>query len=58
MHFQRQLAWDFDDSWKYMGPSFGEISHFFEYPGVYNVVLTVTDNEGGTDTDEIIITLT
>jgi len=51
-------AWDFDDSWKYMGSSFGEISHFFESPGVYNVVLTVTDNEGGTDTDEIIITLT
>jgi len=51
-------AWDFDDTWKVKGPSFGETPHLFEFPGEYNVVLTVTDDEGATDSTEITIIIT
>jgi len=49
--------WDFDDGSALGGSGLGETSHRFESSGVYNVVLTVTDNEGGTDSDEITIIL-
>lgn len=49
-------TWDFGD-----GSSVGtgvETSHTFETEGIYNVILTVTDTEGLTDTDSIEITVT
>ena len=39
--------WYFGDTETAVGPS---VQHKYLYPGTYNVVLTVTDNDGGTTT--------
>ncbi|MEM2869719.1 MAG: PKD domain-containing protein [Thermoplasmata archaeon] len=46
--------WSFDDGNDSRG---WEASHFWSNDGVYNVTLLVTDDAGGTDTDEIQITI-
>jgi PKD repeat protein len=43
-----RYSWDYDDGNRYSSPS-ATANHLFEFPGQYNVVLTVTDNEGATD---------
>ncbi len=49
------FAWDFGDGSKGTGP---KVSHLFIDDGSYSVKLTVTDNEGGTVTNSIIIEVT
>ena len=49
--------WDFDDGPGNTGGFPTAVSHTFNTPGTYNVVLTVTDNEGATGTDMITITV-
>lgn len=38
-------SWDFGDGWEQTGPT---VSHNFGGPGTYQVILTVTDNQGYT----------
>lgn len=47
--------WDFGDGSSSTGIS---VNHLFENAGVYIVTLTVTDNEGATDAEEITINVT
>jgi PKD repeat protein len=42
-----RCEWDFDDGSTAMGSSF---THLYDLPGCYSVSLSVTDDEGGTDT--------
>src|SRR5690606_22575606 len=47
-----EYSWDFDEG----GAPFSSgtdptINHEFSNPGTYNVTVTVTDNDGGTDSD-------
>ena len=46
--------WDFDDGNNTKGLS---VKHKWSNNGVYNVTLLVTDNDGGTDTDTISVTI-
>jgi len=47
--------WDFGDSSAV--ESGVAVSHTFTTPGSYTVTLTVTDNDGGTDTDELSVSV-
>ncbi|MHA2202006.1 MAG: PKD domain-containing protein, partial [Candidatus Thorarchaeota archaeon] len=46
-------VWDFMDGTFGFGPS---TTHVFGLPGTYYVTLTVVDNDGGRDTDTVVIT--
>ena len=50
--FLDKYSWDFDDGTKVNG---GSVSHVFSAAGSYSVKLTVTDNDGQTDTSSTII---
>jgi PKD repeat protein len=52
-------VWSFDDGTvNYFAPDDSPFQHTFTDPGPYNVVLTVTDNDGVVVTDTITITVT
>ena len=48
------FAWDFGDGDTGAGQT---PSHTFESEGTYNVILTVTDNQGGKSTDSLVVTV-
>jgi PKD repeat protein len=49
--------WDFGDGGPH-GNSSSSLSHDFQVPGAYTIVLTVTDNDGGVGVDSVRVSLT
>lgn len=49
--------WDFGDGNTTSSSGYGNTSHRFVEPGIYNITLSVTDNEGATASDNITMEL-
>ena len=55
-----QWDWDWGDASPVttVGSAPGDATHIFSTPGIYRLVLTVTDNESLTATDSLVVTVT
>jgi PKD repeat protein len=51
-------SWNFNDVNSPVGAVGQDVSHTFSAPGAYNVVVTVNDKDGGTNTDTVVVTIT
>jgi hypothetical protein len=50
-------TWDFGDGGQRKDATGARVTHTYGRPGTYTAVLTVTDPQGGTDTDEVVVTV-
>ena len=51
-------GWDFDDPASPVGGVGQDVSHTFANPGLYDVTGTVTDKDGASDSDGLVVTVT